>query len=828
MLKSKFYLKLLAFYAIVMLSIFPDVLFATNLPGIPKGWSEGFVYANGIRIHYYHSVPAPGKPVILAIHGGSDTGLSWASVAKELEGDYDIYMLDTRGHGLSDPFNGSEDRNTLLKDVIASAEQLGIEKPILLGHSMGGGTVIRLGDEYPDFAKAIIVVDAGISMPKFENKSTSIKQPKPTTDPLPIAGPSSTAPEALVKQNNYSFDDLVAKAHRENPRWSMMDCEYWAVAIKQFHGPYSDEVWQVMLGSMRNDNALAKIQLPIVILKADAPVEIREAHQKEASVMKNGKLIHIDNSGHNLQRDQPEKAAEVIRDFLSKLNLSTGNIRKPAPVMTEYGLVQGVYEPGLTVYRGIPFAAPPVGNLRWKAPQPATPWDAVRDATKFAPSAFQRSNRLNVSEDCLYLNVWTSAKQADEKLPVLVWIYGGGFVSGGTDSPGENGEYLARKGVVVVSINYRVGPLGFLAHPELSAESSNHVSGNYGLLDQIAGLQWIKKNIAAFGGDPNRVTIFGESAGGISVSMLCASPLAKGLFHGAISESGGSFGAIGSGKYFGENMTSMADAEKRGEAYMHELGAASIVDLRQLPPDKLPIGFNSGVSWPNVDGWVIADDQYKLYTTGQYNDVPVIVGYNSDEGLFFAREKTAEEFVTNAHQRFGPFADKLLDAYPPGKTVVSRSARNLIRDAAFGWHTWTWARLQSRTGRSKVFYYYFDQHPNWDPNSPKADQGTAHGPEVSYVFQVLNDLRIPGESELRPIDFAISDIISTYWVNFAKYGDPNGSGMPEWPLFKGKNGEVMYFNEKAYPGPVPDAKGLEIMDSYFEWRRSQKGESSTK
>lgn len=820
--------KHLFYIVLAILAISPSVGFATDLPGIPNGWSDGYVYANGIRIHYYHGVPAPGKPVILAIHGGSDTGLSWASVAKELQGEYDIYMLDTRGHGLSDPYNGSEDRNTLLKDVMEAAGKLNIEKPILMGHSMGGGIVIRLGDEYPNFARAIIVVDAGINMPKFDAKSISVKQPQPSSDPLAIASPGNDTPEILVKQNNYSFDDLVAKAHRENPRWSMMDCEYWAVSIKQFHGPYSKEIWQVAFNSMMNDNALARIQLPMVILKADAPAEIREAHQKEASVMKNGKLIHIDNSGHNVQRDQPKKAAEVIRNFLSKLNLSAGNLQKPTPVRTEYGLVQGIVEPGLTVYRGVPFAAPPVGNLRWKAPQPATSWDGVRDATKFAPSAFQHSNRLNVSEDCLYLNVWSPAKQADEKLPVLVWIYGGGFISGGTDSAGENGEYLARKGVVVVSINYRVGPLGFFAHPELSAESPNHVSGNYGLLDQIAGLKWVKQNIAAFGGDPNRVTIFGESAGGISVSMLCASPLAKGLFHGAISESGGSFGAIGSGKFFGENMTSIANAEKRGEAYMRELGASSIADLRQLPPDKLPIGFNSGVSWPNVDGWVIADDQYKLYSTGQYNDVPVIVGYNSDEGLFFAREKTAGEFTTNAHQRFGPYADKLLDAYPPGKTVVSRSARNLIRDAAFGWHTWSWARLQSHTGKSKVFYYYFDQHPKWDPNSPKADQGTAHGPEVSYVFQVLNDLRVPGESELRPVDFAISDMISTYWVNFAKYGDPNGSGLPKWPQFKEKNGKVMYFNEKVYPGSVPDVKGLEIMDSYFEWRRGQKDDSSTK
>lgn len=241
--------------------------------------------------------------------------------------------------------------------------------------------------------------------------------------------------------------------------------------------------------------------------------------------------------------------------------------KQPAPVRTESGLVQGVAEPGLIVYRGISFAAPPIGDLRWQPPQPATPWDGVRDATKFASDPYQGNGEGNVSEDCLYLNVWTPAKSPNEKTPVLVWIYGGGFAGGGTSGPGVNGEYLARKGVVLVSINYRVGPLGFLAHPELSAESPHHVSGNYGLLDQMAGLCWIQKNIAAFGGDPNRVTIFGESAGGISVSMLCASPLAKGLFHGAISESGGSFGPTRSTTYPGENMKLLGDAERNGEAY---------------------------------------------------------------------------------------------------------------------------------------------------------------------------------------------------------------------------------------------------------------------
>lgn len=501
---------------------------------------------------------------------------------------------------------------------------------------------------------------------------------------------------------------------------------------------------------------------------------------------------------------------------------------EPAPVMTLSGLVQGVAEDGLTVYRGIPFAAPPLGDLRWRPPQPVAPWDGVRDATAFGPDPYQGDGRGKVSEDCLYLNVWTPAKSTDERVPVLVWIYGGGFAGGRTSGPGENGEYLARKGVVLVSINYRVGSLGFLAHPELSAESPNGVAGNYGLQDQIAGLKWIQENIAAFGGDPDRVTIFGESAGGISVSMLCASPLAKGLFQGAISQSGGSFGPHRPTTYPGENMKLLADAERLGEAYAQKAGAASLAELRALAPDRLPPAWGSGTSWPIIDGWLIPDDQYKLYENGQYNDVPVLVGYNSDEGLSFSREKTPEEYIANTRRRYGPFADRLIEAYPPGGNTVPKSARDLMRDAAFGWHTWSWARLQARTGTAKVFYYYFDQHPKRDPSSPEADHGMPHGPDVSYVFQVLRDTRRPNDPELTPADFAISDTVSTYWTNFAKHGDPNGPGVPEWPRFTEQNRAVMYFRDQAFPGPVPSAEALEKLDAYFAWRRTPEGAALAK
>src|SRR5664280_1030801 len=259
-----------------------------------------------------------------------------------------------------------------------------------------------------------------------------------------------------------------------------------------------------------------------------------------------------------------------------------GIAQQPAPVRVESGLLQGTSEDMLTVYRGIPFAAPPVGDLRWCAPQPLSKWEGVRQATKFAPGPIQGGNPPSgKSEDCLYLNIWTPAKSESDRIPVLIWIYGGGFGGGATSEKNYSGENLAKKGVVLVSIAYRVGQLGFLAHQELSRESPNHVSGNYGMLDMIAGLQWVQKNIAAFGGNPKRVTIFGESAGGIAVSMLCASPLAKGLFQGAISQSGGSFGPVLGGGGPGENVQPLAVAEKAAAAFLSAAGVASIADLRK-------------------------------------------------------------------------------------------------------------------------------------------------------------------------------------------------------------------------------------------------------
>ena len=485
----------------------------------------------------------------------------------------------------------------------------------------------------------------------------------------------------------------------------------------------------------------------------------------------------------------------------------------------EQGLLKGTIEDGMTIYRGVPFAAPPVGDLRWRAPQPAANWQGVRPADKFAPQCVQGIPGITTSEDCLYLNVWTPAKTASDRIPVLVWIYGGGFSVGGTAVPTYSGEKLAQKGVVLVSIAYRLGALGFLAHPELSAESPQHVSGNYGLLDMIAGLQWIKKNIAAFGGDPERVTIFGESAGGIAVSQLCASPLAKGLFEGAISESGGSFGHPRTAGAPGENMRLLVDAERPGAEFGRTVGAGSIADLRKEPTEKL-LAATRGLFWPNIDGWVIPSDQYTIYENKRFNDTPILVGYNSDEGASFSHDRTPQDYIDGVRKRYGPFADSLLKAYPTGDKSVPKTARDLSRDAAFGWGTWTWARMQTNLGKSKAYYYYFDQPPDYPADSPQAGPGSQHGLEVEYVFG-----HPTGGPAGRPsaTDLAISDAMMIYWTNFAKYGDPNGQGMPRWPALSDQNPVLMYFAGTPHTGLVPNEEGLKTLDAYFAWRRSPEG-----
>ncbi|HEY2124194.1 MAG TPA: carboxylesterase/lipase family protein [Chthoniobacterales bacterium] len=502
----------------------------------------------------------------------------------------------------------------------------------------------------------------------------------------------------------------------------------------------------------------------------------------------------------------------------------------PKPVRTQAGLVQGTMQGDVTVYKGIPFAAPPVGDLRWRAPQPPAAWKGVHAADKFAPACMQTPivmpalglDALTVSEDCLYLNVWTPAKSPKDHLAVMVWIYGGGFSIGGTSLKQYDGEYLAKKGVVLVSIAYRLGPFGFLATPELSAENHGH-SGNYGMLDQIAGLEWVRRNIAAFGGNPDRVTIFGESAGGIAVSMLAASPMAGGLFQGAISESGGSFAPARFSNEGGENVPPLSLAEHNGAAYLAKIGAKSIADARKMTAESImkasPPGLGAGF-WPNFDGYVLPGDQYNLYEEGRYNDTPVLIGTNSDEGALFVATTTAPAYEKSVHTGYGDYADKILAAYPAGSdNEALRSARDLARDSTFAWSTWTWARLQSKSGHSKAYVYYFSHRPPYPDQPQFKSWGAAHGAEISYVFGNFT-AAMPPSAE----DRAVSDQVSSYWVNFANTGDPNGQGLPAWPAFNNSKPEVMNLDDPSKAIPLPNAEKLKALDGYYAWRRSQEAE----
>jgi len=473
------------------------------------------------------------------------------------------------------------------------------------------------------------------------------------------------------------------------------------------------------------------------------------------------------------------------------------------------GRIQGVEEDGVFSYKGVPFAAPPVGDLRWKSPQPVVPWQGVKKVNAFAPGPMQDTafgamlgGPQEISEDCLYLNVWTGAKKVDEKRPVMVWIYGGGFGIGMTSSPAYNGANLAKKGVVLVSVAYRVGPMGFLAHPELSAESGRG-SGAYGIQDQIAGLKWVKENIAKFGGNPSNVTIFGESAGGISVSMLTASPMAKGLFHRAISESGGSMSP--------PRMT-LKQAEEQGKAYLSNLGADTIAAARALSAEEIQKNTQGmGNFWPTPDGVTVVENQYKVFESGVFNDTPILVGTNSNEGgLFVNQPITSEGFEKMIRGQYAAGAEDLLKAYPHATDEEAlQSARDIMRDSVFAWPTWAWASLQSRNGKNKAFVYYFDHRT---PNSP---EGANHAAEISYVFGNLGTMGPTGTGSVGSEDKALNDLISSYWINFAGNGDPNGEGLPEWPVFDETQQQAMYIDGESGARKHPNLDKIMAFDAYF-------------
>jgi para-nitrobenzyl esterase len=473
----------------------------------------------------------------------------------------------------------------------------------------------------------------------------------------------------------------------------------------------------------------------------------------------------------------------------------------PLPVQFDTSLIQGVVGDNVIVYKGIPFAAPPLGDLRWKPPQPANHWKGVRKSDTFPAQCSQLGPPLPTmpeeptSEDCLYLNLWTPAKHSNSKLPVMVFFYGGAFRQGSASTPlYASGGLPKATGIILVTINYRVGALGFLAHPELSAESPRHVSGNYALLDAIAGLQWVKRNISAFGGDPNRVTVFGQSAGSQLVSLLMISPPARGLFCAAIAESNANMGP---------GMLRLADAERSGAAFAKTLGAKSLAELRTLPAEKItaaPFG-----AWPNVDGYVIPNETFKLYAQGQQAQVPLLLGYNQDEGQYFQTPTTATDYKTAIRNEYGSFADQVLALFPAGTDdEAARSKSQLQAETAFGWQMWTWARINSATSHHKTFFYFFS-----------SKYGNGHGAELPFVFQY--PFGAPWNDDQREI----GRTVAAYWTNFAKTGNPNGGGLPAWPEFNTKTYPVMHIGENFEAETMPDLSAHFLMDTNMNSKRAR-------
>jgi para-nitrobenzyl esterase len=494
------------------------------------------------------------------------------------------------------------------------------------------------------------------------------------------------------------------------------------------------------------------------------------------------------------------------------------------PVQVTGGMITGTltlqWTPGVRLYRGIPYAAPPVGNLRWRPPQPVVPWTGIKAADHFGSACMQaptdtegnawREGLVPVSEDCLYINVWTPARTPDANLPVMVFIHGGGNFRGASSENQYDGAYLAAKGVVFVSFNYRMNVFGFLAYPGLTPESPHHSSGNYALLDQIAALTWVQANIAHFGGNPHDVMIFGHSAGSANVSTLLASPLAHGLFQRALMQSG-------------ENLRkgpTLAEAEKTGEHFAESIGAHSVADLRNMPAEELLRAAPRRMGLI-VDGWVLPEDVYSTFVAGKQNDVPLIVGSvaNDTPGPPMAPAKAAE-VPAYAKRMFGNLADEYLKLYPSNTDEQAVQADPRFRSNRAMASARELARLQLQIGKSPVYWYWFT-HTSPFPEGlmwggiPAKDWGAYHGSEIVYVFDAfpLQDWA------WRPTDLQLGNLVSNMWINFAKSGNPNGSGIPEWPAYNNSAEELLNISDHPHAQKAPGETALDFQDKVAERER---------
>ncbi|HEX6894736.1 MAG TPA: carboxylesterase family protein [Bryobacteraceae bacterium] len=495
-----------------------------------------------------------------------------------------------------------------------------------------------------------------------------------------------------------------------------------------------------------------------------------------------------------------------MKILLSLAMLSTAALAGDT-VKTANGVLEGTVNPatGIRIFKGVPFARPPAGNLRWKEPQPPENWPGIRKADRFGPRCPQRpvfgdmNFRSNgMSEDCLYLNIWTPAKSPDSRLPVLVYFFGGGFIAGDGSEPRYDGESLAAKGIVTVTLNYRLDIFGSLAHPELTRESPHHASGNYGLLDQRAALQWVKRNIAAFGGDPNRITIGGESAGSMSVSAHMASPLSRDLIAGAIGESGSFMGTL--------PPLPLAGAEQQGAHFAARLGAKSLADLRALSMEKLleETGKDNDRFPAGIDGYFFPREPRDIYAAGQQARVPLLVGWNSQENpaqrVLGDAAPTTENFAKAIRKLYPDHAEEAVKVYGAATAdEVLDNAQALASDRFIAYSTWVWSNLCERTGHKPVFrYYYAHPRPVMRPEMGNAEPGLAggvirgsgtptprpraggavHSAEIEYALGNLATNKVYSWSD---DDYNISRTMEEYFANFIKTGDPNGPNLPRWP-----------------------------------------------
>ena len=492
-------------------------------------------------------------------------------------------------------------------------------------------------------------------------------------------------------------------------------------------------------------------------------------------------------------------------------------------VPVETGRLAGQVAHGIESFKGVPFAAPPVGALRWRPPLPAAAWEGERDATRYAPACMQGGDAWPPatptepqSEDCLYLNVWRPASvAAGAHLPVMVWIPGGGWTDGSGSAPLYDGSRLAQRGVIVVTLNYRVGALGFLAHEALSAENPRGSSGNYGLMDQIAALRWVQRNIGAFGGDADRVTIFGESAGAMSANLLTVSPLARGLFRRVIGQSGAVFipPEMAGGGF------RQPGAQAQGQRFATALGANSIAELRAVPAAAIvkaqrDFGFHF-----ILDKEVLPEEPWAVYSAGRQAPIDMLAGWNADEGRLFVagHAVTAATLESGIAEEIGQFPASLRPWYHATTDAQAGAARAAFEgDLRMGYDTWTWLRLQARTGHGNVFAYRFEQTPPYPAASPLAGMGATHGSEMRYVFDALDQEAWAWS----PADRRLATMLADYWTNFAKTGDPNAHGLPQWPRYvaatPARPAQVMHLGTPVHAAPETGVEPLQAMDALFQ------------